>query len=190
MVKMRIVAVLCVGASLLMAASLTALTRRVGINQRGGFVIVGNTLGHDCLGSIPAPVVGTVGTCGNSTSDSAIDILWRADSPAPGQAEALTTISVAEARSTAVLAFPAGVTVTHAFLYWGGTLTSGPDVQVLIERPGGFSTTVTAAASFVGANNYYVSVGDVTSTVQTAGEGAYRLSGVAVNNPVDLNNSM
>ena len=49
---------------------------------------------------------------------------------------------------------------------------------------------MTAAASFVGANNYYVSVGDVTSTVQTAGEGAYRLSGVAVNNPVDLNNSM
>jgi clumping factor A len=94
-----------------------APTLRVQVDQHGDFLLVGNTLGYDCVAGTPAPVVGTVGACGTNTGDSAPDIFWRSDSPAAGQAEANTGITVAQARSTAVLSIPSGATVTHAFLY-------------------------------------------------------------------------
>jgi len=113
---------------------------RVQVDQKGDFILIGNTLGYDCAGNPPAPVVGNVGACGNNaTTDSGIDILWRSQSPGANQAEANNTITVANARSTAVLTIPAGATVTHAYLYWGATRTgSGSDITATLDRPGGF----------------------------------------------------
>lgn len=82
------------------------LTPRVQVNQHGDFILIGNTLAHDCAPDIPDPVVGTVGACGANTSDSAPDVYWRADSPSVGQASANTTITAAEARTTAMLNIP------------------------------------------------------------------------------------
>jgi hypothetical protein len=48
------------------ASAAPALRKQVDV--QGDFVLIGNTLGHDC-GNAPAPVVGTVGACG-------IDIAW------------------------------------------------------------------------------------------------------------------
>ncbi|WP_437927817.1 DUF3344 domain-containing protein [Sorangium sp. So ce291] len=159
---------------------------RVQVDQRGDFLLIGNTLGHECgRDDIASPVLGDIGPCGNNTGDSAPDIFWRADSPAAGEAEASTSVTAAQARSTAVLQVPAGATVTHAFLYWGAHLgTSGTaDDAVTLERPGAssFSEAVTATESFTttsGGRVYYQSVADITSVVQARGSGAYRVSGI------------
>ncbi|HSO00096.1 MAG TPA: hypothetical protein VLS89_17505, partial [Candidatus Nanopelagicales bacterium] len=101
-----------------------APTLRLQVDQKGDFALIGNTLGHECRAGVPAPVVGTASCAGQSSTninDSAPDVFWRANSPNedPASAEANNTITLAEARSTAVLTLPPGATVTHAFLYWG-----------------------------------------------------------------------
>ncbi len=164
---------------------------RVQVDQHGDFALIGNTLGYECATGTPAPVVGTVGNCGNSTADTAPDIFWRADAPAAGQAQANNTVTVAQARSTSMLTLPAGATVTHAFLYWGATNTTGTaDTQITLDRPGagGFTQSVDAIASYTSFNNSYQSVADVTSLVTANGPGAYRVSGVDVVNLVNRNN--
>ncbi|MDI1449560.1 DUF3344 domain-containing protein [Polyangium sp. 6x1] len=169
---------------------------RVQVDQKGDFLLIGNTLAYDCQNIAgnppPAPLVGSVpalAQCGNAAGDSGVDILWRSDSPMDGQAEANTGITVANARSTAVLTLPAGATVTHAYLYWAATRTvTGADVTATIDRPGGFSEDVTSIQSYttnVNNNNpTYQSVADITSIVQAQGSGAYRVSGVDVENPI------
>ncbi len=167
-----------------------APTLRFQTEQRGDFVLLGNTLGHECAGGTPAPVVGTVGACGGSTGDSAPDIFWRADAPAAGQAQANNTITVAQARSTAVLNIPVGATITNAFLYWGATNSSATaDTTVTLARPGVFTTDVTATGSYLGSNNGYQAFADVTALVQANGTGAYRLSGVDMADVVGANNN-
>ena len=101
------------------SAAVAAPKLRVQVDQKGDFVLIGNTLGHDCRTLVPAPVVGTVGACGNNTADSAPDVYWRADAPGAGQAAANNTVTMAQARSTAVLGLKTGAQVTHAYLYWG-----------------------------------------------------------------------
>ncbi|MDC0743416.1 MopE-related protein [Polyangium mundeleinium] len=160
---------------------------RVQVDQRGDFLLIGNTLGYDCAGSPPAPVVGTVGTCGaDATTDSGVDILWRSEEPGAGQAQTNTGITVANARSTAILTIPAGATVTHAYLYWGATRSSsGADTTATIDRPNGFSENLTSIQSYTtSTHNAYQSVANITTIVQQQGSGAYRVSGVDVENPV------
>src|SRR5690348_8239893 len=70
---------------------------RVQVDQRGDFVLLGNTLAQDCATGIPAPIVGTVGACGTNSGDSSADVYWRSDSPQGGQAEANTGVAVAQA---------------------------------------------------------------------------------------------
>jgi hypothetical protein len=96
-------------------------TLRVQVDQKGDFLLIGNTLGHECLTGTPAPIVGTVGACGMAASlvDTAPDIFWRSEEPGAGQAQANTGITVGQSRSTAILTIPPMATVTHAFLYWG-----------------------------------------------------------------------
>ena len=96
-----------------------AVTLRHQASQVGDFVIIGNTLGHDCRSQVPAPVVGTVGACGSNTSDRGPDIYWQSSDPT--SAAANNGITVGNARSTAMLTLPAGVTVTYARLYWSAT---------------------------------------------------------------------
>ncbi|WP_437756186.1 DUF3344 domain-containing protein [Sorangium sp. So ce1389] len=157
---------------------------RVQVDQRGDFLLIGNTLGYECGADLPlpGPVVGTVGECGGSLGDSSPDVFWRADAPGEGQAQANNTITVAQARSTAVLDVPDGATVTHAFLYWGAHTAAGAaaDATVTVDRPGagGFSESVTAVDSFTATGGYYQSVADITAVVQAHGTGAYRVSGV------------
>jgi uncharacterized repeat protein (TIGR01451 family) len=170
------------------APAFAAPALRLQIQQRGDFALIGNTLGHECATGTPAPVVGTVGACGSSLGDTSPDVFWRADAPAAGQAQANSSITLANARSTAVLSLPPGATVTHAYLYWGG-ISAAPDTTVTLERPGVASDSITALASFGAGNNSYQSVADVTSIVQSLGNGAYRVSGVTTTSLPDLNNS-
>ncbi|XXT20117.1 hypothetical protein WME94_00940 [Sorangium sp. So ce429] len=164
-----------------------APTLRVQVDQRGDFLLVGNTLGYECApADIDRPVLGTAACTGSTfDDDSAPDIYWRADSPAEGQAEARTTVTADQARTSAVLAVPAGATVTHAYLYWAAHKpTDQPaDAAVTLDRPGagGFVENVAALGSVVttsSARTYYQSVSDITSIVQAQGSGAYRVSGV------------
>ncbi|MEZ4375804.1 MAG: hypothetical protein R3B07_33665 [Polyangiaceae bacterium] len=174
------------GGVLLAATSQVAAapTLRVQVDQRGDFLMVGNTLGHDCANGTPAPVVGTVGNCGfRRTGDSAPDVFWRSQDPNATSAVANNTVTVAQARSTAVLAIPSGATVTHAFLYWAGRAAA--DNTATLDRPGGFTSNVTATQSFTNGS-YYQSVSDVTSLVVTNGSGLYRVSGVASEDFNDL----
>ena len=180
------------GALLLMPSSeaQAAPALRVQTTQHGDFLMLGNTLAHDCAVGVPAPVVGAVGACGSNTTDSAPDIFWRADAPASGQAQANNTIMPAQARSTAVLTIPTGARVTHAYVYWAATLAApGVDTSATFDRPGGFSSSLTALQTWTGPNNSYQAVVDVTALVQANGSGVYRMSGVDVQSLADLNSS-
>ena len=182
-----------VAASLLATATATAApSLRVQVDQNGDFVMIGNSLAQDCATGTPAPVVGTVGDCGTSTADTSPDVFWRAEDA--NAANANTSITMAQARSTAVLDVPAGATVTHAYLYWAG-LSAGAsaDPSVTLDRPGIFSEDLTAidsATTVSSGDTYYQSVADVTSLVQTNGSGPYRVSGVEVDNLVNVNDNV
>ncbi len=170
-----------------------APTLRQQVNQRGDFLLVGNTLGQDCDGGTPAPVVGTVSCAGSSNNgDSAPDLFWRSQSPAAGQAQANTSIGITEARSTSVLTLPPGATVTYARLYWAAESPTGAaDTAVTFDRPGGFSQAITADQSFtIGSENAYQSTADVTTLVAAQGNGAYRISGVNSKGFVNTNDNV
>ena len=185
-------------ASSLLALSATSLLTvpasadpklRVQVNQKGDFVLLGNTTGFECHNdpAVPGPVAGTR-TCPSSSNnaDSAPDIFWSSDM---STATASNSITVTQASSTAVLQLPVGADVTHAFIYWAGYMDDddAPDTSITVDRPGtgGFSATVTTAGTADqppiidrGANAWYQSVGDVTALVKSNGPGAYRVSGI------------
>ena len=171
------------------SADATAQQLRVTVDQAGDFVLIGNTLGHDCGTTGTAPVVGAIGSCGSNTLDTAPDIYWQSDDNTQ-TALASTAIAPNMARSTAVLALPATASVTHAYLYWAGETTglaSFVDDTVTLERPDGmggtvFSNAVTAAAAdqfalLVNTETYFQAIADVTALVQQHGAGLYRASG-------------
>src|SRR6478609_4881049 len=144
--KKRLVSsLLALSAALSASAVNAAPALRKQIDQRGDFVMFGNTLGWECADNagVPAPLTGSTVACrggqGNAIRDTAPDIFWRSDSPADGQAAASYTFTPADARSTAVLNLPAGATVTYARIYWAGMLSTPAtpsDPSIIIERPG------------------------------------------------------
>src|SRR6188474_2373504 len=77
-------------------AAHAAPTLRIQVDQRGDFVLFGNSSGFECASNagVPAPIVGTV-DCppgqGGAITDTAPDVFWRADDPAAGQATASFT---------------------------------------------------------------------------------------------------
>ncbi|MBN8232186.1 OmpA family protein [Corallococcus macrosporus] len=164
-----------------------APTLRYQTDQRGDFVLFGNTLSQECRTGTPAPLVGTVGACGNNIDDQAADVHWTTNG---STASADTSVAPGSARSQAVLALPAGAVVTYARLYWSAvrsvqnsTGTMAPGTSVTLARVGTFSTPITADSSkgYTSGNNYaYQSTADVTSLVQQYGTGAYLLSGADV----------
>jgi len=166
----------------------------VEVDQRGDFILVGNTLGQDCAPGIPAPTVGDIGSCANANALGP-DVFWRSDSPADGQAEANDTIAPTDARSTAMLTLPLNATVTHAFLYWAASGVSNGGTSATFERPDKlFSQHVVALKTMLppsGGTVAYQSVADVTETVKNYGSGAYRVGGIdsvdLVNNPSPKN---
>jgi uncharacterized repeat protein (TIGR01451 family) len=190
---------LIVGALLATAAPGSAApTRRFQVDQRGDFALIGNTVVHDCATPPAGRVtVGTVGMCGGNTADSSADVFWQADNPAGG-ATASTAITPAAARSTAVLAIPAGATVTHARLYWTAIRNVADDTQVVLDRAGAgaFTASVTAdvpvsnvVATTGNMRTYYQASADVTAVVRTNGNGAYRVSGIDTIALANLNES-
>ena len=66
--KSRWLAGTTIGAVAVMAATTAhaAPALRVQVEQKGDFLLIGNTLGLECDAGTPAPVVGTVGMCGNT----------------------------------------------------------------------------------------------------------------------------
>lgn len=170
-------------AALLTTAAATATAEpllRVQVTQRGDFVLIGNTLGHDCAAGVPAPIVGTLGACGTNTNDTSPDVFWQSGLPM-GSATASNMITAAVARSTAMLDVPAGATVSHAYLYWSARSTGAmADPTVTLEGPNGFSGVVMADDSVTTAfgGTYYQSAADITLIVKSQGLGAYSVSGV------------
>lgn len=176
-----------------------APTLRYQIDQKGDFLLIGNTVGQECRAmdgkglATPKPVVGTVGDCGDvqKASDSAPDALWQADQPGPGQATADASIIAPVASSTAVLRLPPAALVTYARLYWGSNLNADVvdiNAPITLERPGpgGFSTMLRPDASknevattMLGTNTLFQSSVEVTSLVQRYGVGAYKVSHLA-----------
>lgn len=185
--------VLATASVLLVAASECAAqyNLRSASTLRGNVVLIGNTLGYDAATGTPAPVVGTVGAVGTNTADSSADVFWRSNSPSTGQAVANTSITVAQARSQAVLTLPPGSTVRLARLYWASSMPSAnPDLSVDLERVGVFATTVTADAWYSTVSNTYQSTADITALVQAHGPGAYQVGGVDCVNVVNANNNI
>jgi clumping factor A len=197
-------------ASSLLALSATSLltvpasadpTLRVQVDQKGDFILIGNTVGQECRANpaVPAPIVGVVECAGNSNiADTAPDIFWRSEDD--GTAVANRNVTVEQARSTAVLTLPPGATVTHAFLYWAGRMSfaQAPDTSVTVVGPKpsgpGRSTVTTAGVDnqppVVRRNNtealaWYQSVADVTALVKANGSGAYRVGGIGSVDLVD-----
>jgi uncharacterized repeat protein (TIGR01451 family)/MYXO-CTERM domain-containing protein len=169
---------------LLMATEASAApTLRVQVTQRGDFELIGNTLGQNCAGAVPAPVVGTVGACGSSAADGSIDVHWRADSPNPGEAEANTAVAPADARSSAVLELPQDAAVSHAFVYWAAVLDApGTDTIATFDRPGVFTADLDGSLNCVTINvdifKAYQCSADVTALIQEHGSGSYGIGGV------------
>ncbi len=167
-------------------SSEAAPTTRLKVALRGDLAVIGNTLGHDCGSLVPTPVVGSVGTCGANTSDSAPDVLWKSESPTATTAETSSTLLPTDARSTAVLSIPSTATVQRAHLYWAGKRAAGADTTVTFERPGVFSQSLTASQQFTN-NGAYQAVTTVTELVAQYGNGSYRVTGVDFDNFTGLN---
>ncbi|HEY5960754.1 MAG TPA: isopeptide-forming domain-containing fimbrial protein [Polyangiaceae bacterium] len=171
------------------AGSAAPLLRKQ-VDQHGDFVMFGNTLGWDCSISPTGRVLtGSVSGCnGTGTADTGIDVYWESDFPGTGQAQASTNITMANARSTAMLVLPAGARVSYARLYWAAFMQSGgtPDSDVTIERPGVYTQAVhsnpapwTAIINAGETDFWYQGSADITDFVSTAGPGPFRLSGVS-----------
>jgi hypothetical protein len=164
---------------------------RYGTIQRGDMIMVGNTLAQECNIAAPPPLVGLVTSCGTNVTDSSPDVFWRADTPAAGEARADVAITAADARTTANLFIPTASGVTQAFLYWTARAPA-PDNSVLVERPGVFSTTVTAQQVYAVLPDLslYAGVADVTALVQSNRSGRYRVGDVGSNAIVNQNTSI
>ena len=201
--RLIISGILGVGLLCLSGGAATAAPKlRIAVDQPGDFALIGSTLGHDCNKRTPLPVVGEIGNCGRETStvtDSAPDVLWRADSPEAGDAVANAEITAAEARTAAMLEMPAGAKVTHAFLYWGARNASdgGADMNVTLDREGGFREELEAIDGWEVTVNkgkpdeahVYQAVADVTTIVQAHGPGAYRVGGVDMAPVLDVSDT-
>ncbi|HKP62755.1 MAG TPA: hypothetical protein VJV78_38730 [Polyangiales bacterium] len=161
------------------------------VDQRGDIRVIGNTLAQECgsagqTPAVPAPVVGTIGSC-NEVNFTAPDVYWRSDDPSDGMARADNNIQPDAARSTAVLELPMDAKVTYARLYWGSYANgNNPDRAVRLERPGaGVDMMLMADGAFAvpeSGNNtrfWYQGTVDVTNIVTAQGPGAYRVSDVA-----------
>ena len=159
-------------------------------NEKGNFLLIGNTVGFDCRPAVPAPVVGTVGACGMNTDDTASDVLFDAMS---GTAD--TSVLATKAGSTAVLAIPTGGIVVHAQLFWSAQLPLGSSAaeRVIFERPdGSFGSTILGDPALpgltanTGGRTYYQGTANVTKLVQRFGSGAYRVRAIPTVPLVDI----
>lgn len=188
-----LIAALCVLGAVMGRAEAAAPTLRYQTDQRGDFILFGNTGGYDCRDGIPAPVVGSVDRtkCFKAVNvpafidDTSSDVGWRSED---NSATANVDIAPEQVRSTAVLQIPSGATISYARLYWSSSLRerNTPGSSIVIDRPGKFTQTLSiadAALERVGAS--YQASADVTRILQAYGAGAYRVAGIPKNEFVD-----
>src|SRR5689334_4851721 len=92
---------------------------RTQMTLNGDFLLIGNTMGKECDSGAPGPT-GAAVVCGAGPfgSDSSPDIFWRVDDPNPGDIAANTSLTVAQARTSAQLNLPANIEIRWARLYW------------------------------------------------------------------------
>ncbi len=192
---MKFTLLLCsfIGVVFLCAATVQAAPAlRHQVQQHGDFLMIGNTLGYDCDATVTLDASDTVGNCNNpkADDDTGIDVFWEGGDPNATSSTADATIDAAHARSTAVLAVPAGATVTYARLYWGSISTNtkaGLTADLLAPGSPGVAT-VTADDSQTttsdGNDTWYYSSADITSTVQASGSGPYRVGNILAKSPI------
>ncbi len=187
-IRLSAASVVMLGAAGIASAQFTT---RFNDTVNGNFVLIGNTLGFDAAPGVPIPIVGSVGATGINTADSAPDVIWRSNSPGLGQASASTGITVATARSQAVLQLPPGATVLYARLYWSATVPSGVvGTSAVLSREGVFSQTVSVQHfDVLTGPPRYQSSAEITSIVQANGAGAYQLGAIAVAPFVNVNDA-
>jgi len=151
-------------------------------NEKGSFLLIGNTSSFDCRAAVPRPSVGTIGDCGMNTDDTSSDVLFDA---VTGSAD--TSVLATKAGSTARLDVPAGAIVVHAQLYWAAQLPMGSSAaeRVILERPdGSFAMTLVGdparpgLTANTGGRTYYQSTANITKLVQQYGSGAYRVRAI------------
>ncbi len=151
--------------------------------KKGGIVFTGNTLGLSKASNQNAP--GTEGSIGAFTSlDTTLQV---------GTFPAGTTLDYTKNGSNAVLNLPAGSTILHAELVWGGLFRSSQNnISALINNsitfttPLGASTVApdpaTAQTFNIPADDitvgFYVRTADVTALVKPALGGTYSVQGV------------
>ncbi len=187
----------CLGAVCASSAALAAPARaqvsaRISVDQRGDFVLFGNTLAQNCRPGVDTPVVGSVGACGDDAGDTGADVFWSAD-VADQSAVASTAIDLEEASSVAVLTLPAGAVVTHARLYWSALDGGGDTSRATLARPGVASEAVAASVTtslIAGGDGFYQSSADVTAFVRARGAGPYQLSGIDAGDIIDVDSEV
>jgi uncharacterized repeat protein (TIGR01451 family) len=159
---------------------------------RGGMTVTGNTLGLAKESNANGPgtqhSIGTFVAAGSTGAD-----LSPVNSGNPWFAG--TTSSWQDNASSATLALPAGATVTHAELVWGGSyqyaaedvtahldtsveLAFGTQAAVAVAPDPATSSTLSEMASDSSQVRYYTRTADVTGYVAARGAGTYTVGHV------------
>jgi len=182
----------CVGAAAALAASAvsatgeSALTKRMEVIQQGDFLLIGNTLAHDCAAATPKPAVGITVCPAAGVADTAPDVLWRAEGAGASTNPAYTP---AQAQTAAKLTVPEGATVTHAYVFWSAQSSLLNDLSATVECVGAQPLSIDADTNLTG-NTTYHSGKDVTDYVKQNGSCTYLVSGVASDNFQGANEAM
>ena len=163
-------ALLAVGGS---EAALRSFSARFSGNLKGNFVFVGNTL-MTCPGAVAA-CPGARDATGGTLNNNSFDMTY-----VDADADAGTFDS-----SSGDLSLAAGSTIVFAGLYWGADTSAGTNGvaapaaaqagSVLLTPPGGSQTSVTASQLDTSGTRYQ-GFADVTSIVDSAGNGTYTLA--------------
>lgn len=166
------IALLAVGGS---EAALRSFSARFSGNLKGNFVFVGNTL-MTCPGAVAA-CPGARDATGGTLNNNSFDMTY-----VDADADAGTFDS-----SSGDLSLAASSTIVFAGLYWGADTSAGTNGvaapaaaqagSVLLTPPGGSQTSVTASQLDTSGTRYQ-GFADVTSIVDSAGNGTYTLANV------------
>ena len=168
---------------ILTGEKLMSFIQRYSDIKRGGIVFVGNTLGLSKIANLNQ--AGTLGSIGAFTS---LDTTLKVNDFPFG-----TTLNYLQNGSSATLTLPVGSSVLYAELVWGGLFRStANNISNLIDNSINFTTpnglqvispdALTKQTFNINVNNitigFYVRSANVTSLIQSAGNGTYSVQGV------------
>jgi uncharacterized repeat protein (TIGR01451 family) len=142
-----------------------SFTPRFSISTTGDITLLGNTL-MSCSGN--GQCARGQGGTGSSIDDNDFNMAY-----VDVDADATTFCS-----STSDLALPAGATVLWAGLYWGGDSNNAARNQCKFGTPAAGYATQTATQTDVSTTTRYSCFKDVTTLVQAAGNGTYKVANV------------